>query len=392
MRNYINSRLSMAWSAVLLLCCALSGQGQDIEAGGIYYNIISDSQVAVTGAWHDGVNRYQGCIILPERVYCDGVNYDVAAIAPRAFWQSGVTQVQIPNSVTMIGEAAFADAEQLTDITLPLGLRAVSRYMLAGTAVTSIVLPEGVTDIGEGAFEDCSWLRTVYLPYTLQTIDDGAFAYCTGLAEVYCDAATPPLTLGDDAFAGCEGVQVMVPDEATARRYEDDILWGDGDVFSLWTDEGLAVHPAMEQEDMGQNWTALTLGGNMAYKIYGPDGYLMAVTAAGRYFLPVGAQNTDYLVVPTTLMRDEEDLQLVATAQPAAIEEIEPEGEDKITIVGLDGTIYINGDTRGMWTFIYDVYGNLWYQRPSVNKWISLPGPRVYIVKVGDTVRKVFLN
>ena len=92
-------------------------------------------------------------------------------------------------------------------------------------------------------------------------------------------------------------------------------------------------------------------------------------------------------------MYDEEDLQLVATAEPAAIEEIkEPRPEGELTITGLDGTIYINGDTHGMWTFIYDVYGNLWYERPAVRNWISLPGQRVYIVKVGDTVRKVFLN
>ena len=64
----------------------------------------------------------------------------------------------------------------------------------------------------------------------------------------------------------------------------------------------------------------------------------------------------------------------------------------KLTILGLDGTIYIGGDTHGLWTFIYDVYGNLWYERPSVNNWISLPGQRVYVVRVGNSVRKVYLN
>ncbi len=378
--------------AAALIGCAMNGHAQDIVANGIFYNIISDTQVAVAPAYYDGANHYEGCIILPEKVYCDGVNYDVAAIAPRAFWESNVTQIQIPNSITMIGEAAFADAEQLTDITLPLGLKAISRYMLAGTAVTNLVLPEGVTDIGMGAFEDCDQLHTIYLPYSLQTIGDKAFAYCTNLNEVYSDAATPPLTMSDAAFEGCNNIHVMLPDAATTRHYENDGIWGDEDQFTLWIDEGLAVIPSMEQENVGQSWTALTLGNSLAYKIYGPDGYLVAVTAADRYFLPIGAQSTDYLVVPTTLMRDEEDLQLIATAEPDAIEEIEEENEPKLTIVGLDGTIYIGGDTHGMWTFIYDVYGNLWYERPAVNNCISLPGPRVYIVRVGKTVRKVFLN
>jgi len=86
-------------------------------------------------------------------------------------------------------------------------------------------------------------------------------------------------------------------------------------------------------------------------------------------------------------------LQLVATSQPTVIQEVKeerPEGE--ITINGYSGTIYIDGDTHGLWTFIYDVYGNLWYERPAVRNWINLPSNRVYIVRVGDHVRKLFLN
>jgi len=380
--------------SALLLCCSLRGYSQDIKANGIYYNIINETQVAVAPAWHDGVSCYEGCIILPEHVYCDGVNYEVAAIAPRAFWQSGITQVQIPNSVTRIGEAAFADAEELTDITLPIGLATVSKYMLAGTAVKNVVIPEGVSEIGTGAFEDCDQLRTVFLPYTLKYVGDQAFAYCSNLNEIYCDASTPPLMMGDAAFEGCEGINVMLPNGATTSRYQNDGMWGDEDLFSLWIDEGIAVLPRMQQEQAGENWTVLNLGNSFAYKIYGPDGYLAAITAADRYFLPIGAQSTDYLVVPTTLMRDEEDLQMLATAEPAAIEDIEEDENpvNQLSIVGIDGTIYIQGYTEGLWTSVYDAYGYMWYEGPAVKNWISLPGPRVYIVRVGNTVRKIFLN
>ena len=389
MRKFKNILLLIA----LQMCCATVSQAQDILANGIYYNIISDTQVAVAPAYFEGVNHYEGCIILPERVYCDGVNYDVTAIEPRAFWQSGVTQVQIPNSITMIGEAAFADAEQLTSITLPLKLTAVSRFMLAGTAISNVVLPEGVTDIGTGAFEDCSQLHTVYLPASLQRIGSRAFGYCSILNEIYSDASTPPLTMDDDAFEGCSNIHVMLADDATTRRYQDDGIWGDDELFSLWIDEGLAVLPTMQQDNVGGNWTALTFtNDHLAYKIYGPDGYLMAITAADRYFLPIGAHSDDYLVVPTTLMYDEEGLEMVATAQPDAIEEIEQEPQQDFKVVGIDGTIYIEGDTHGLWTFIYDVYGNLWYERPAVNNTINLPDQRVYIVKVGNTTCKVLLN
>ena len=339
------------------------------------------------------MNHYEGCIILPERVYCAGKNYEVAAIEARAFWRSRVTEVQIPNSVTMIGEAAFADAEDLANITLPLGLGAVSRYMLAGTAITNIVLPEGVTDIGKGAFEDCSQLHTVFLPASLQRIGESAFGYCTYLNEVYSDASTPPLTMSDDAFEGCSNIQVMLTDAATTRRYQDDPVWGDEDLFSLWIDEGLAVLPTMQQEQLGQHWTALTLGNSLAYKIYGPDGYLVAITAADRYFLPIGAISTDYLVVPTTLMYDDEDLQLIATSEPpAALDDAEEDLKPQLTIYGYGNEIIINGETLGMTVFIYDMYGNLWYEHPASTNVFPLPGPCVYIVKVGNTVRKVYVK
>lgn len=376
-----------------LLCCAALCRAQDIEANGIFYNIINDTQVEVTSAFYKGENHYTGCIILPERVHCNGVNYDVAAIAPRAFWRSHVTEVQIPNSITVIGEAAFADAEDLTSITLPLGLTHVSRYMLAGTAVSTVVLPEQVTDIDEGAFEDCAMLHTVFLPMRLQTIGKRAFGYCVNLAEIYSDAAQPPLLLGDDVFEGTNGIQVMLPQESITRQYEDDPQWGDEETFSLWIDEGLATRPFMEQEVLGGQWTAITLGNHLAYKIYGPDGYLKALTAADRYFLPIGASSDEYVVVPTTLMYDEEDFEMVATtAMPATIDELEPKPEDDVIISSVNGTLHIEGNTLGLWTTIYDVYGNLWYHRPVVCNWMTLPGQRVYIVRVGDVVRKVLLN
>ena len=52
----------------LLMCCAGIARAQDIEANGIFYNIISESQVEVAPAYFDGVNHYEGSIILPEKV------------------------------------------------------------------------------------------------------------------------------------------------------------------------------------------------------------------------------------------------------------------------------------------------------------------------------------
>ena len=55
--NYIHI-LSLV---IALLCSVLNSSAQDIEANGIFYNIISDTQVAVAPAVHDGVNHPSAC-------------------------------------------------------------------------------------------------------------------------------------------------------------------------------------------------------------------------------------------------------------------------------------------------------------------------------------------
>jgi len=379
----------------LLACCATQVWGQDIEAGGIYYDIISDDEVAVVPAWDSGVSLYDGVIILPEQVYCDGVNYAVTTIADSAFWLSSVTLVQVPNSVKYIGEAAFAYAEQLTSITLPLGLTYVSKNMLAGTAIANIVLPEGVTAIGYGAFQSCGQLHTVFLPSTLTSIGAYAFNNCHNLFEMYCAASTPPDASSWATFIGLSGIDVILPDATAARLYQDDAVWGDSETFSLWVDEGLTFSTTLRSETYMDDWVSVELGDNMAYKIYDPDGYLVALTAADRYYLPIDDHAVEYLIVPTDLIYDDEDDELALTVMPAAIEELDTDPVPHPVITAACGTIYISGDNYGKWLYIYDMYGRLWYQRPSVTNCLGidgLPRNRVYIVRVGDYVRKVLLN
>ena len=81
----------------------------------------------------------------------------------------------------------------------------------------------------------------------------------------------------------------------------------------------------------------------------------------------------------------------VTTAEPTAIEEIEEDPDDKVSIMAINGSIEV-GDTHGQWVYVYDVYGTLWYKSPAAPYGVSLPGPRVYIVRVGKTVRKVFVD
>ena len=75
---------------------------------------------------------------------------------------SGLTSVEIPETVTRIEEGAF--------------------WRCSG--LTSVEIPYGVTYIGESAFRDCRRLTSVEIPKTVTRIERGAFLYCSGLTSV----------------------------------------------------------------------------------------------------------------------------------------------------------------------------------------------------------------
>jgi len=376
-----------------LICIALAPTAMafDFYSGGICYDVIGEREVAVVGAWQGVENCYEGSIILPEHVYFDDERMTVTTIADSAFWQSAVTEVQIPNSVTYIGVGAFAEATELSNVTLPMGLVTVSPYAFAGTAIENIAIPEGVRHIGTGAFAECAHLRTVFVPSGVQSIGASVFDDCFSLMEIYCAAANPPIVRGE--LTNIEDIDLVLPNARAEQAYRSSEQWNTERRFNYWSDEyfGYALHTEGTLEEDG--FFCQPLGNHLAYRVYDRYGYQVALTAADRIYLPMVGFEDEYVVVPTNLMDDDEDGQLICHV-PADI--IEPSDVPQTThpiITSYDGSIYIFGDNHGTWTEIYDVYGLLYYQRPTIKGHIDyLPGGRYYIVKVGDYAKKVFVR
>lgn len=261
--------------------------------------------------------------------------------------------------------------------------------MLAGTAIENIAVPEGVTTIGYGAFQSCLQLRTVMLPSTLTLIDAYGFNNCQSLFEIYCAAPLPPKATGWAIFIGLSGIDVILPDDDAVDAYSKNSVWGDPETFSLWTNEDISISMTLTGEIFRNNWMKVALGNNLAYRIYGEDGNEMALTAADHYYFPILNHAATYVVVPTNMILDCDDQFEITVGSTPVHKVVE---EEHPNIHAIDGTIYISGDNHGKWTTIYDTYGNLWYQRPSINNVISdLPRNRVYIVIVGNYVKKIFL-
>ena len=380
---------------LLFTILSISTWAGDFVSGGIVYSLIGHHhEVAVDQNIINGLNAYEGIYIIPSTVNYDGENYRVVAIAEGAFAHSKVTEVVIPNSVTRIEENAFAFATDLSDVTLPLDLKEIPDHCFTGTSLVNIVLPEGIKDIGEGAFQDCAMLHTVMLPASLKFIDDYAFDGCHNLYEIYSAATDAPIALGDNTFGGVHNADLVVADDETIDSYSDDTVWGNVDTFTLFPNDDF--YPTMEfnGEPYNQDWKKITLGNNLAYKVYDENDELVAVTSASHFYLPAKDHDVDYTIVPTTLMFDSDPF-TVTVDKTTGIEQfiddafpIEPEP----IIVAHFGTIYIYTDTYMKWTSVWDMSGKLYYQRiSSDSQVIDLPRNRVYIVKVGNYVKKIFI-
>ena len=83
------------------------------------------------------------------------------------------------------------------------------------TGLTSITIPNSVTSIGDYAFWDCYGLTSVTIPNSVTSIGDYVFSYCTGLTSITIPNSVT--SIGDGAFSGCSGLtSITIPNSVTS--------------------------------------------------------------------------------------------------------------------------------------------------------------------------------
>jgi len=127
----------------------------------------------------------------------------VAGIGSWAFYEcTSLNSINIPNSVTSIGEQAFAESS-LTSITIPNSINTIRNNTFDGCDnLTSVTIPNSVTTIGEHAFQACGSLTSINLPITLTTIEAFAFSECANLNSVTFQGPIPPSGIHEGVFDG----------------------------------------------------------------------------------------------------------------------------------------------------------------------------------------------
>jgi hypothetical protein len=111
-----------------------------------------------------------------------------------------ITSVHIPADIAY-GEGVFSGCWNLTTVTTAYGLKEIAPRMFSGSGITSIELAETVEVIGEDAFGFCDELTSVSLPDSVKTIGACAFWHCSQLCDITLGCGITEI--GQQAFQEC---------------------------------------------------------------------------------------------------------------------------------------------------------------------------------------------
>ena len=233
-------------AAVLLMVLVTNGVMADekvFRSGDYQYCILEDGTAEITK--YSGRDRV---LKIPNTL--DGKT--VTSIGKFAFaWSSSLTGIELPDSVTSIGDRAFnscsASSIELPDSVTSMGVNpfadcrslkniqvspeqpvfAVIDGVLFNKAEKSLIcypagkqeeayeVPQGIQQIKSVAFEGCSSLTTIKLPDSVTSIGNVAFSKCSSLTSIELpDSVT---SIGKYAFYGCSALtSIELPDSVTS--------------------------------------------------------------------------------------------------------------------------------------------------------------------------------
>lgn len=127
-------------------------------------------------------------LTVPESVEYEGKTYTVTEIADLALsYNWDVKAINLPPTLTRIGEGAFTNCQMLAAITIP----------------------ENVNEIGIMAFMGCENIKEIKFPDNLETIEQSVCSNCRGLQNVTLGKNTTEIK--KDAFMFCNMTSISIP-------------------------------------------------------------------------------------------------------------------------------------------------------------------------------------
>lgn len=197
---FANTQISAVTIPSTLTTAGTTKEGT-IEKGPFARTMIA----TVHGQTEDSTEVQEGATILPE----------TQKIPDNLFLGcTSIIDVQIPETVTEIGQKAFKDASSVENVTFAVNMetgkvKGVEKIGISAfdgcSSLQELVLPETVTEVLQGAFANEGALVKADMSRaaSLKKWDKESFKGDTALAEVVLPTAGGITAIPDGAFAGC---------------------------------------------------------------------------------------------------------------------------------------------------------------------------------------------
>ena len=226
-------------------------------------------------------------------------------IGTNAFYECGLEEVTLPQSVSLVAAGAFSNCDRLRALRVEPGnkrydsrdgcnaiIETATGTLVAGCKNT--VIPSTVTRIGDMAFQGCHDLTAIDIPSSVTQIGDHAFFYCTNLRQL--DLPNSVTRIEAYAFCGCDSLErVTLPNSVTTIM--ERAFLHDDNIKSLTLGNGV--------KSIGE-WAFMGLDALTSFTCHMPDASAVALgaevfdeinTSACTLVVPRGAA-TSYRTAP----------------------------------------------------------------------------------------------
>ena len=183
-------------------------------------------------------------------------NYSYDNYAPWYSYKDKITKVTLSETLTMIGDYAFYDCTELTELSVPISAKSneaqiytyyncvnLNKIIITkgdGTSYdyntnstesykytpwyrigcSTIVIADGVTSIGDYMFYNCSKVTSVSIADSVESIGSYAFYGCSGMKELTIPISTK-IYNSSSTFSGCTNIEqvTFTKGNGTAQKY-----------------------------------------------------------------------------------------------------------------------------------------------------------------------------
>lgn len=203
----------------------------DDDSVGVY-NVVGELTQDIKQEWE----RLAGAYVKDIKI---GTN--VNALGNSVFYRaynSILTSVTIPDSVTSIGSGAFSGCTSLTKVTIPNSVTNIANSTFFGCSnLTSVTIPNGVTSIEGFAFRSCTSLSSVAIPESTTNIGENAFRQ-SGITNITIPNSIS--SIGTNAFLDCTNLTSLTFKGKTLAEVQamSNYPWGisDTSIIKTWND------------------------------------------------------------------------------------------------------------------------------------------------------------